>query len=96
MIDFDVECPLMPGMLKKVVHADSLFGVFVAVTKDLSELAEAEVSRERVERWTKRVGEHHVVQVDAATEEYQAWFLPQLLTRPTKSRGMACVQMDGG
>jgi len=93
----DVDCPFTPGMLKKVVHAGSLSASFVAATKDLAALAEVEVSRERVERWTKRIGQQRIAQVDALAEEYQELPLPQRRTSPTEQiPQVTCVQMDGG
>jgi len=97
VIGVDVDCPFTPGMLKKVVHAGSLSASFVAATNDLAALAEVEVSRERVERWTKRIGEQRVAEVDALAQEYQELPLPQRRLSPiAQIPQVACVQMDGG
>lgn len=93
----EVDCPFTLGMLKKVVHAGSLSASYVAATKDLAALAEVEVSRERVERWTKRVGQQRVAQVDALAEAFQEMPLPERRVSPTDHvPQLACVQMDGG
>ena len=47
-------------MLRKVAYAGSQSASFVGATKDLAVLAEVEVSRERVQRWTKRVGQERL------------------------------------
>ena len=96
-IGVDVDCPFTPGMLKKVVHAGSLSASFVAATKDLDTLAEVAVSRERVERWTKRIGQQRVAQAELLAEEYQELPLPQRHVSPSDQvPQLACVQMDGG
>lgn len=97
VIGVEVDCPFTPGMLRKVVHAGTRSASFVAATKDLGALAEVEVSRERVERWTKRIGEHRVAQVDAHAREYQELPLPQRRISPIDQvPPVACIQMDGG
>ena len=96
-IGVDVDCPFSPGMLKKVVHAGSQSASFVAATKDLIALAETHVSRERVERWTKRVGNDRVAQLASLSDSYQALPLPQRRESPVDQvPHVACVQMDGG
>lgn len=97
MMGVDVDCPFSPGMLRKVAHAASQSASFVAATKDLRVLAEVKVSRERVERWAKRVGEDRVDQIDALAQEYQKLPLPERRISPTAQvPQVACVQMDGG
>jgi len=60
-------------------------------------LAEVQVSRERVQRWTKRIGEERVAEVEAAATSYQRMSLPARRSSPTdQSPQVACVQMDGG
>lgn len=96
-IGVEIDCPFSPGMLKKIVHAGSQSPSFVSATKNLDALAEVQVSRERVERWTKRIGEQRVAQVNAHAEAYQELPLPQRQTTPTcQVPHVACVQMDGG
>ena len=97
LIGVEVDCPFSPGMLRKVVHAGTQSASFVAATKDLSALAETEVSRERVERWTKRVGKERVAQMDELAARYQTLPLPKRQVSPTcQTPQVACVQMDGG
>lgn len=96
-IGVEIDCPFSPGMLKKVVHAGSQSASFVAATKDLAALAETQVSRERVERWTKRIGEERVAEVDDLAAGYQKLPLPTRQTSPTDQvPQVACVQIDGG
>ena len=84
-------------MLRKVAYAGSQSGSFVAATKDLEALAETKVSRERVQRWTKRVGEECVEEAKRSAEQHQALPLPQQQQSPTdQAPQVACVMMDGG
>jgi hypothetical protein len=96
-IGVEPECPFTPSMLKKVVYAGVQSASFVQATKDLAALAELSVSRERVQRWTKRVGRARNVEVEAATVAYQKLPLPEQRRNPTEQTPpVACVQMDGG
>lgn len=83
-------------MLKKVVYAGAQSS-FVQATKDLQALAEVSVTRERVQRWTKRVGQQRAADVQAAAEAYAQLPLPQRRQSPTAQiPSVACVEMDGG
>ncbi|MFV2070085.1 MAG: hypothetical protein ACC645_24225 [Pirellulales bacterium] len=96
-IGVEVSCPFTPGMLKKVAHAGSRSASFAAATKDLDALAEVTVSRERVERWTERVGDERVDEVDTAAAQYEALPLPARRENPSDQvPQVACVMMDGG
>ena len=84
-------------MLRKVAYAGSQSASFVGATKDLAVLAEVEVSRERVQRWTKRVGQERLVETEAAADAYQQLPLPAQRESPSvQVPPVACVQMDGG
>jgi hypothetical protein len=84
-------------MLRKVAYAGSQSASFVAASKDLLVLAEVDVSRERVQRWTKRVGLERVAEVEAAAQRYQQLPLPEQQKSPVDQiPQVACVQMDGG
>ena len=84
-------------MLRKVVYAGAQSSSFVQATKDLEALAEARVSRERVQRWTKRVGQERLRDVQRQAEAYQSLPLPQRRTSPTDHVPQtACVMTDGG
>lgn len=97
VIGVDPECPFSPAALKKVVYAGSQSGSFVQAAKDLAALAELSVSRERVQRWTKRVGRERSVEVEAAAAAYQELTLPEQRCSPIdQAPQVACVQMDGG
>ena len=84
-------------MLRKVVYAGSQSASFVQATRDLEALAEAPVSRERVQRWTKRVGNERVKEAEALADAYQALPLPERQQSPAAQvPQVACVMMDGG
>jgi hypothetical protein len=91
------DCPFTPSVLKKVVYAGAQSASFVQATKHLAALAEIPVSRERVQRWTKRVGEERVAEVTARAEVYQALPLPERRCSPSgQVPRVACVETDGG
>lgn len=84
-------------MLRKVAHAESQSASFVQATKDLSALAEVNVSRERVQRWTKRVGAERVEQAQRLADAYQGLSLAGRQENPTEQvPQVACVMVDGG
>jgi hypothetical protein len=83
--------------LKKVVYAGAQSASFVQATKALEALAERVVSRERVQRWTKRVGEERDVEAGQQAAAYQALPLPERRRSPSDQiPQVACVEMDGG
>ena len=97
MLGVEIDCPFTPAMLKKVAYAGSLSASFVGATKDLEALAETKVSRERVQRWTKRTGQERVSEVEEQAEQYQALTLPEQRKSPTTQvPQVACVMADGG
>jgi hypothetical protein len=80
-----------------VVYAGSQSASFVQATKDLEALAELSVSRERVQRWTKRIGRERVAEAQEQAEAYERLPLPARRTSPTDQiPQVACVTMDGG
>ena len=84
-------------MLKKVAYAGSQAASFVAASEDLAVLAETKVTRERLQRWTKRVGQERVAEVARQAEAYRQLPLPARRTSPTgQAPPVACVMMDGG
>ena len=80
-IGVEVDCPFTPGALRKVVYAGSL-NSFAGASGDLLALAEMKVSEGKVERWSKRVGNERVAEVEAAAESYQHLPLPQQRESP--------------
>jgi hypothetical protein len=91
------DCPFTAGALAKVVYAGSQSASFVQATKDLAALAELPVSRERVQRWTKRIGRERVAETEAQAAAYQQLALPARLASPTAQvPPVACVMADGG
>jgi hypothetical protein len=96
-IGVEVDCPFTPAMLRKIVYAGSQSASFVQATKNLESLAELKVSRERVQRWTKRIGQERSAEAESASEAYQQLLLPEQRQSPQgQIPQVACVQMDGG
>lgn len=97
LIGVEVDCPFTPALLRKVTYSGAQATSFVQATKDLEALAETKVSRERVQRWTKRVGAECVQQAEAWSAAYQALPLPEQQQSPIDQvPQVACVMMDGG
>ena len=67
-------------------------------SRDLKELAELEVSAERVRRAAERIGAERVAERDAQVAVYEALPIPARRTVPADqpTPAVACVQMDGG
>ena len=63
-------------MLRKVTYAGARSPSFVEASRDLAALAEETVSRERVQRWTKRVGEECVTEAETLADEYKRFRFP--------------------
>jgi hypothetical protein len=97
-LGLDVEYDYSPTALKKVIYAGTQAVSFRQGSRDLSELAELDVSPERVRRATERVGAERVAERDAAAANYAALPLPQQRQAPPgqAAPAVACVQMDGG
>jgi hypothetical protein len=95
-ISVEVDCPFTPAVLRKVVYA-AAHVPFAQAAKDLTALAEVDVSREKVQRWAKRVGHERVEEVEQQAGAYQDLPLPQRQKSPTDQvPQVACVQTDGG
>jgi hypothetical protein len=96
-IGTEIDCPYTPAMLRKVVYAGSQSASFSQASKDLAALAEAPVSRECVQRWTKRVGAQRVAEADGQAAAYQALSLPAQQKSPiAQVPQVVAVMMDGG
>jgi hypothetical protein len=93
-VDYDYS----PTALKKVVYSGTQAPSFPHGSRDLKELAELDVSPERVRRATERIGAERVVQRDAQAAAYEALPIParRTLTADQPTPAVACVQMDGG
>ena len=87
-----------PTALKKVVYAGTQATSFPQGSRHLNELAELDVSPERVRRATERIGHERVAERDAQAAAYEALPLPARRTVPADqpTPAVACVQMDGG
>lgn len=65
-----------PTALKKVIYAGTQAASFPQGSRDLKELAELEVSPERVRRATERIGDERVAERDARAADYEALPIP--------------------
>jgi hypothetical protein len=94
----DVNYDYSPTAWKKVVYAGAQAVSFPQGSRDLKELAEVDVSPERVRRATERIGDERVAERDAQAAAYEALPLPARRTVSADQPGpaVACVQMDGG
>jgi hypothetical protein len=93
-VDYDYS----PTALKKVTYAGTQAASFPQGARDLKELAELDVSPERVRRATERIGDERVAERDAQAAAYAALPLPARRSVPADQPipAVACVQMDGG
>ena len=87
-----------PTALKKVVYAGTQATSFPQGSRDLKELAELDISPERVRRATERIGKERVAERDAQAAAYEALSIPAQRAVPADqpTPAVACVQMDGG
>ena len=93
-----MEYDYSPTALKKIVYAGTQAASFPQGSRDLKELAELEVSSERLRRATERIGDERVAERDAQAAAYEAMPIPERRTVPSDQPTpmVACVQMDGG
>jgi hypothetical protein len=93
-VDYDYS----PTALAKVIYAGTQAASFQQAARDLQELAELDVSPERVRRATERIGAERVAERDAQAAAYAALPLPAQRQAPAGQPppAVACVQMDGG
>jgi len=93
-VDYDYS----PTALKKVTYAGTQAASFPQGSRDLKELAELDVSPERVRRATERIGDERVAERDAQAAAYAALPIPARRSVPADqpTPAVACVQMDGG
>jgi hypothetical protein len=93
----DVDENVSPALLKKTVYAGAGATSFQQASRDLDELAEAQISAARVRRATERIGNERVRERDAEVARWQEKTLPQQQRSPIDEvPEVACVQMDGG
>jgi hypothetical protein len=93
-VDYDYS----PTALKKVVYAGTQATSFLQGSRDLKELAELDVSAERVRRASERIGQERVAERDAQAAAYEGLPIPVRRVVPVDqpTPAVACVQMDGG
>jgi hypothetical protein len=94
----DVDYDYSPTAWKKVVYAGTQATSFPQASCNLKELAELDVSPERVRRATERIGNERVAERDAQVAAYEALTIPERRKVPADqpTPAVACVQMDGG
>lgn len=87
-----------PRILQKMVYAGTHATSFRQAEKDLEELAEAEISEQRIARAAKGIGQERVQEREAEVERWEALPLPEKQTSPEDRTPppVACVEMDGG
>lgn len=87
-----------PRILQKIAYAGTHATSFRQAEQDLKELAEAEISSQRIARATKGIGQERVAQREAEVERWDALPLPAKQTAPEGCLPppVACVEMDGG
>jgi hypothetical protein len=97
-LGLDVDYDYSPTAWKKVVYAGAQATSFPQGARDLKELAELDISPERVRRATERIGAERVVERDVQVAAYEAMPIPGRHTVPADqpTPAVACVQMDGG
>ena len=95
-LGLDVDYDYSPTAWKKVVYAGEATSFLKR--RDLKELAELDVSAERVRRATERIGGDRVAERDAQAAVYEALPIPERRRAPADQPmpAVACVQMDGG
>jgi len=81
-----------------MVYAGTHATSFRQAEADLKELAEAEISEQRIARATKAIGEERVAQREADVQRWEEMPLPARQTNPQDRPppAVACVEMDGG
>lgn len=85
-----------PALHKKVIYAASSSS-FEQAAKDLCELAEVDVSANRIHRAVGRVGQERIAGSRAAVTAYQQLPIPAQHRSPGPAPpDVACVQTDGG
>jgi hypothetical protein len=92
-----VEETVSPKLLQKVVYAGVNTSSFGKASEALQELAEADVSDQRVRRATEKIGDERVAQREAEVQQFQELPLPQRRQSPVDTvPQVAVIEMDGG
>jgi hypothetical protein len=88
---------LSPAVWRKVVYAGTQAASFEQAARDLAQLAELDISDQRVRRATIKIGTERCQERDAQTAAFAALPLPQQRVSPVEQTPQAvCVEMDGG
>jgi hypothetical protein len=96
-LGLDVDYDFSPALWEKVVYAGAQSASFEQAARDLSKLAEVDISDQRVRRGTIRIGNERVEEREKQTAAYQALSLPQQQASPVPLvPQVAVAEMDGG
>jgi hypothetical protein len=96
----EVAARVSPAVLRKIVYAGA-HTAFQHARCDLKELAEIDISADRIRRATEKVGQERADQRNAAVQAWRKLTLPERRQKPASLPAdqvpqVACVQMDGG
>ena len=93
-----VDEDLSPSVMRKTVHLGTKLGSFESAKNSVAETLEVELTTQRVERLTERIGHERVAERDQAIADWEALPLVEKLTAPkgVKPPAVACVTTDGG
>jgi hypothetical protein len=99
-LGIEVDANVSPGILKKMVYAGA-HAAFQQASSDLQELAEVNISVDRIRRATEKIGNERARQRNAEVQAWQKLTLPEQQQKPASLAAdqvpqVACVQMDGG
>lgn len=97
MLGLEPDYDFSPAAWTKVVYAGVQSASFEQAARDLRQLAELDISDQRVRRGAIRIGNERVGERDAQTAAYQALPLPAQRASPVEQvPQVVCVEMDGG
>jgi hypothetical protein len=98
ILGLDVQYDYSPSALRKITYAGTQAVSFPQATRDLQELAEVDLTSERVRRATEMIGRERVEERDAQAAAYESLPIPEQRQAPADRPipAVACVQMDGG
>jgi len=96
-LGIDPDDTVSPVVLRKMVYAGVHARSFKEASRHVNELAELQISDQRIARATKRIGRERVAQRDAEAEAHATLTLPEQQRSPREQvPQVACVLADGG
>lgn len=97
MLGLDASYDYTPRTMSKLIHAAVHSGSYEQASHDVQELAEAQVSGERIRRLVKRIGGERLAERAAAVQRFMGLPLPAQQGSPgVPIPPVVSVQMDGG